>query len=417
MTIMESQQQALGRAVVSADASDEVDPRAVSFTARGSGRLGPLTLAQLVIFELAALLVVGGLQLGLIHLAVGSGIALVLVVTMLLRSGDRWWYQTIPLKRRLRRRVYSLDPQQHTDVLHRIAPDLGVKGVEVRDESVGFGQDAGGWFTIIQINATDDVIQEIPLERLERLFDGSTTPVTSLQLVGHTTPVGLAAYSNNPAAQSYRELLGNTPVVIHHKAWLAVRLGVGDGLSISDDRGGGPEGAIKGLTAATQRVSKLLANIGIPNRILNAEGVQNALQQSLGVAFAPVQGERTMEDWDHWYADGLRHVSYRITQWPSDPQSLRQVVDAFAAVPAVYTTVSLIVTGTEGGQVSADGRVTGKQLAIDAIVRVALDETSWDSAQNQVLNVADDLGVKLQRFDGEQGPAAYASAPTGGGPR
>ncbi|MFC4334811.1 type VII secretion protein EccE [Salininema proteolyticum] len=416
MTVIDSEQQARGRAVVSASA-EEMEPGSVSFTRRGSGRLGPVTLTQLVVFELAAIAAVAALQFGMIPAAVAGGIGLVMIIVVLLRRGDHWWYQTVALKRRLNRRVDSLDPEQHTDVLHRIAPDLGVKGVEVRDELVGFGQDSGGWFTIIQINPTEDVIPKIPLDRLERLFDGSTTPVTSLQLVGHTTPVGLASYSNNPAAQSYRELLGNTPVVIHHKAWLAVRLGVHDGLSISEDRGGGPEGAIKGLSAATQRVSKLLKNIGVPNRILNAEGVQHALQQSLGVAFAPVQGERTAEAWDHWYADGLRHITYRITKWPKDPDSLQQVVDAFAAVPSVFTTVAMVVTGAQGGQVSADGRVTGKQLEIDALVRVALDEGTWESAQNQLLNVADDLGVKLQRFDGEQGPAAYASAPTGGGPR
>src|SRR5690606_30545012 len=257
----------------------------------------------------------------------------------------------------------------------------------------------------------------IPLERLERLFDETSVPVTAVQLVGHTTPVGLSAYDNSAASRSYRELLGDYPAVVHHKAWLAVRLGARDAREATADRGGEVEGVYKALASTAQRVSKLLGNVGVPNRILDAEGVREAVQQSLGVAFAPVPGERTAEDWDHWYADGLRHVSYRITKWPADAQALHRTVDSLSGVPAAFVTVSIVATPGTSGKVNPDGRVTGRQLAVDAVVRLALDQASWESAQNQMLNVADQLGVRLQRLDGEHGPAAYASAPTGGGPR
>jgi type VII secretion protein EccE len=418
MTMLQGQQlQARGTASVQTAQDGPAEGETVSFTTRSSGRLGPITVAQLISVEVALTIAASVLPFGLPFQAAGGALALLILVLTFWRSGDYWWYQTVPLRSRLRRRVRALDPEQLTEVLHRIAPDLGITGVESRDENIGIGHDNGGWFAVIEIGSTDGVTKAIPLERLERLFDETSVPVTAVQLVGHTTPVGLAAYDNSAAARSYRELLGNYPAVVHHKAWLAVRLGARDAREASDDRGGEIDGVYKALASTSQRVSKLLGNVGVPNRILDAEGVREAVQQSLGVAFAPVPGERTAEDWDHWYADGLRHVAYRVVKWPSDAQALHRTVDSLSGVPAVFTTVSIVVTAGRSGKVNPDGRVTGRQLAVDAVVRMALDQAAWESAQNQMLNVADSLGARLQRLDGEHGPAAYASAPTGGGPR
>jgi type VII secretion protein EccE len=418
MTMLQAQQQARGTASVQTDPGTAPAPgETVVFTIRSSGRLGPLTVAQLITVELALTLALACLAFGMIAAAAGGAVALVVLVLVFWRKGDYWWYQTWPLKSRMKRRIRSLDPEQLTEVLHRIAPDLGITGIEDRDENVGIGHDNGGWFSVIEIGITDEGTKAVPLERLERLFDETSVPVTAVQLIGHTTPVGLSAYDNSPASRSYRELLGDYPAVVHHKAWLAVRLGARDAREATAERGGEVDGVYKALASTSQRVSKLLGNVGVPNRILDAEGVREAVQQSLGVAFAPVPGERTAEEWNHWYADGLRHVAYRITKWPSDAASLHRTADALAGVPAAFVTVSTVVTAGTNGKVNPDGRVTGRQLAVDAIVRLALDQASWESAQNQLLNVADQLGVRLQRLDGEHGPAAYASAPTGGGPR
>lgn len=417
MTMLQGQQQARGTASVQAQQEGPAPGETVVFTTRSSGRIGPLTVAQLIAIEVALAIALACLPFELPVQIAGGAVALIVMVVVFWRKGDHWWYQTVPLRSRLKRRVRALDPEQLTEVLHRIAPDLGITGVEDRDENVGIGHDNGGWFSAIEIGSTDGVTKAIPLERLERLFDETSVPVTAVQLVGHTTPVGLSAYDNSAASRSYRELLGDYPAVVHHKAWLAVRLGARDAREATADRGGEVDGVYKALASTSQRVSKLLGNVGVPNRILDAEGVREAVQQSLGVAFAPVPGERTAEDWDHWYADGLRHVSYRITKWPTDAQALHRTVDSLSGVPAAFVTVSIVVTAGTSGKVNPDGRVTGRQLAVDAVVRLALDQASWESAQNQMLNVADQLGVRLQRLDGEHGPAAYASAPTGGGPR
>ncbi|THV42429.1 type VII secretion protein EccE [Glycomyces buryatensis] len=417
MTMLQGQQQARGTASVQSQDTGPAPGESVVFTTRSSGRLGPLTVAQLIAVQIGLVIALAALGFGMIPGAAGGGVALVIMIIAFWRKGDYWWYQTWPLKSRLRRRVRALDPEQLTEVLHRIAPDLGITGVEDRDENVGIGHDNGGWFSVIEIGSTDGVTKAIPLERLERLFDETSVPVTAVQLVGHTTPVGLAAYDNSAAARSYRELLGDSPAVVHHKAWLAVRLGARDAREATTDRGGEVDGVYKALASTAQRISKLLGNVGVPNRILDAESVREAVSQSLGVAFAPVPGERTAEDWTHWYADGLRHVSFRITKWPTDANNLYRTVDALSGVPAAFVTVSTLVTAGTSGKVNPDGRVTGRQLAVDSVVRLALDQTAWESAQNQLLNVADQLGVRLQRLDGEHGPAAYASAPTGGGPQ
>ncbi|TWJ07637.1 type VII secretion protein EccE [Stackebrandtia albiflava] len=396
--------------------------QAASITARNNGRLGPFGLIHLFVVE-----VVIGMAAGIytvtmdaptdqavIWYAGGGVAALLLLVPVFARSGGVWLYQAIPMRRKLKARQRQLGLSQ--EPLHGLAPDLGIVGIVERDTDIGIGHDDGGWFAGLAMGGIDGVTEAVPLDRLARLFTESGVPVSAIQVVGHTVPIGLAGHDGSPAAASYQELLGGLPAVVHHTSWLAVRMNTEDAMDAATDRGGDVEGVHKALAVTVSRVGKLLRNAGVQNRVLDADGLRDTLRESLGLT-ADVAGgqQRTAEEWDRWHGDGLQHVVYRVAKWPGDESALPHLIDVLAAVPAVFTTVSVTLRPGTVDTRDEDGRPTGRRVEVDCLARIAFDAHTAAAGVQRVQQAAEALGARLERLDGEQGPAVYASAPTGGG--
>ena len=211
---------ARGTAVVSAKKQRAEQP--VSFTSRNNGRLGPFTLLHLFALEIAI-----GIGAGVYGATFGDppaqawpwytagGVAVLLIlVPVFLRSGGVWLYQAIPMRRRLagRRRQLGLS----NEVLHGLAPDLGIVGIVERDTDIGIAHDDNGWFAGLAMGGVDGVTEPVPLNRLSRIFTESGVPVSAIQVVGHTVPIGLSGHDGSAASTSYQELLGGLPAVVHH---------------------------------------------------------------------------------------------------------------------------------------------------------------------------------------------------------
>ncbi|HZE39024.1 MAG TPA: type VII secretion protein EccE [Stackebrandtia sp.] len=395
----------------------------VSFTAHNNGRLGPFTLVHLFAVELAIGIGAGVYTLNqhapmnkALPWYIGAGVAVVLVLLpVFLRGGGVWLYQAIPMRRRLAGRRYQ--PGLSKEVIHGIAPDLGIVGIVERDTDIGIGHDDGGWFAALAMGGVDGVTEPVPLNRLARLFTESGVPVSAIQVVGHTVPIGLSGHDGSAASRSYQELLNGLPAVVHHTSWLAVRMNTEDAMDAAADRGGDIDGVHKALAVTVSRVGKLLRNAGVENRVLDAEGLRDMLLQSLGLTATdiPAGQQRIGESWQLWQGDGLQHVTYRVTRWPTDEQTLRHLIDVLAAVPAVFTTASVTLRPGTVETRDPDGRPTDRRVEVDCLIRITGDAQTSAAGNARVRGAAESLGAKLERLDGEQGPAAYASAPTGGG--
>jgi hypothetical protein len=86
-----------------------------------------------------------------------------------------------------------------------------------------------------------------------------------------------------------------------------------------------------------------------------------------------------------------------------------------ATIPAMQTTVATIVA-VPPADLEAD--VLDAPLGeaeLRCLVRVATTSDRLADAQSAVVKSAEELGARVQRLDGEQAPAVYATAPTGGG--
>ncbi|CAM3531612.1 type VII secretion protein EccE [Stackebrandtia soli] len=413
---------ARGTAVVAEKKQRAEEP--VSFASRNSGRLGAFSYGHLFAIE-----VIIGIAAGVYTATagkpmnaalpwyIGGGVAaLVILVVMFARSGGMWLYQAIPMRRRLAGRR-SRPTGMSKEALHGLSPDLGIVQIEDRDIEIGIGADDGGWFAAIEMGGVDGITEAVPLTRLSRLFTESGVPVSAIQVVGHTVPIGLVGHDGSPAAASYQELLGGIPAVVHHTSWLAIRMNSEDALDAAADRGGDIEGVHKALAVTISRVGKLLRNAGVQNRVLDAEGLRDTLQASLGLTMndVPANQQRTAESWQQWQGDGLQHVTYRVAKWPTDETILPRLIDVLAAVPAVFTTASITLRpGIVDGR-DVDGRPTGRRVEVECLIRIAGDAQTSETGQQRVIAAAEGLGAKLDRLNGQQGPAAYASAPTGGG--
>ena len=396
--------------------------QAASITTRNNGQLGPFRLIHLFAAE-----VVVGMAAGFYTIARdlpgttaafwyggGAVVAILILVPVFARSGGVWLYQALPRRHRLkaRQRQLGLSPEP----LHGLAPDLGIVGITERDTDIGIGHDEGGWFAALAMGGVDGVTEAVPLDRLARLFTESGVPVSAIQVVGHTVPIGMAGHDGSAAAASYQELLGGMPAVVHHTSWLAVRMNTEDAMDAAADRGGEVEGVHKALAVTVSRVGKLLRNAGVQNRVLDAEGLRDTLRESIGLATdAPSGQQRTNESWDRWQGDSLHHVAYRISRWPTSETTLPQLIDLLAAVPAVFTSVSVTLRPGSVDTRDIDGRSTGRRVQVDCLIRIATDSLTFDAGQQRLQDAAAALGARLTRLDGEQGPAVYATAPTGGG--
>lgn len=412
---------AAGRARVSERKQRAEEP--VYFDARNPGRIGPVKLVHLIAVEVAIGIAAGvyGVTAGeellraLPWLIGGAAAITLILVPVFGRSGGMWLYQAAPLRRKLSAR--RAQPQVDAEVLHGLAPDLGIIGIEERDTDIGVGYDDHGWFASLSLGGSDGITEAVPLVRLARMFTESGVPVSSIQIVGHTVPIGLSGSDGSAASLSYQELLGGLPAVVHHTSWLTVRMNSEDAMDAAADRGGDVDGVHKALAVTVSRVGKLLKNAGVENRVLDVDGVRDMLRQSLGLTETNVpQGQaRTAETWQHWQGDGLQHVTYRVVRWPTDMNTLPHLIDALGAVPAVFTTTSVTLRPGVVNSRDPEGRASGRGATVDCLIRIAGDAQTAPAGQTRVRGVAESLGAKLQRLDGDQGPAAYASAPTGGG--
>jgi hypothetical protein len=110
------------------------------------------------------------------------------------------------------------------------------------------------------------------------------------------------------------------------------------------------------------------------------------------------------EDWDAWYSGRLVHRTYWLQDWPPVAQAAA-VLDSLSMLPTALTSIAVILAPS------------GDTVDIRCLARVAAVPNRVQSVSAALRERAHAAGARLLTLNGEQGPAAYATAPTGGGPR
>lgn len=406
---------------VASESSNSSGP-AILIPRRRPGHLGPLHITQLLLAEVVVVGILASITSEIIVLIAGAAIAglLLLLVTLGRRNG-RWWVEQRVMARNYKRRrmmstasPYGDDPR--LGALRRLAPDLTVENVSVADGShVGVARDDAGWYAVAAVTSRAPMRDDpgpIPLEALAAALAEADQPGAVLQVVTQTVPApSLEMHPSSAAGQSYRQLLarfGAVPVPADRSTWIAVRLdartlaeAVADGIADLDT-------APAVVAALVRRVAKSLRRVGVSHRLLDADELLEVLLRSCDLAPAgrgaePVQPR---EDWSEWHSARLAHRSYWIRSWPPVDQA-GALLDWVTTAPAAMTSLSLILAPDE------DKRL----MDLRGLVRVAAPADQLAQVAQAIRRGAEQAKADLFPLDGEQGPAVYASAPTGGGAR
>jgi type VII secretion protein EccE len=234
--------------------------------------------------------------------------------------------------------------------------------------------------------------------------------VSSISVVSQAVPApGAVLDPQSRAAQSYRQLVQNDPVLAEQAVWVTVRLSPADAAGAAANRGGGLAGVDRAIAAALGRVGKTLSSTDLPVRVLDPAALVDALATSSGLAAPPVGAATSQrspaagagtEEWTSWQAGGVGNVGFWLSRWPRVP--VEELFAALTRVPAAM--VSVAVTAQPS---PAEG-----QLRVACLVRVAADPRTLPKVAGEVANAARQAGARLRRLDGEHGLATYATLPT-----
>jgi type VII secretion protein EccE len=370
------------------------------------GRLGPVTVPQIVVIELAAtaiaIVLAATKAQNVALLGVVLFVANLLVIAVFVRSGGAWWYQQRLVRRRLRqrRRAAKATVRATGSPLAALVPGLVVRTVYDRGSRIGVGQDSAGWYAVLETMVPQTLRGEradaLAFEKLARIFTESTVPVSALQVVSHTVPAPTGLLDPRaPCRQGYAELLAGETVPAYQALWVAVRLNPADAAAAAASRGGGLAGVDRALAAAVGRIGKALTAADVEYRVLDAEGLLAALV----TACAP--GAEAYEHWTAWQTGDSAHTCLRLSRWPR--QSPAALFETLAAVPAQAVSVAVIL------------QPNAERIAARVLVRVVTQPDALRSTIADLTAVAKRAGARLDRADGEHGLGVYAVAPTGGG--
>ena len=346
--------------------------------------VGRLVLVQLAV--VAVLLAVGSRRPALI-IAV-TAIALLGLVPLLLRVRGQWYTAVVAARRRLRRR------RQQVQVL---APGFEVTAYEADGLTIGAGADDDGWFVAAEVLPPAGRATTVPLDRLAALLVDGSVPVSAVQVVTWLVPAPHHLLPPNVAcAESYRQLFAAAPAAITGRTWVALRLDDADAVDRTD---GTDETARRVLAGALRRLGRSLTTAGGGHDVLDPGRLTAAVATCVGL---DRDADQPVENWSTWAAGGLAHAAFEVVRWPATAtaETLRELCQVPAA--QVVQSIELRRDGAEGA------------VAVRAAVRLGAAPSRLADAAAQLTARAQQAGLRLRRLDGEQAPAGYFCAPTGG---
>ncbi|HEY1179372.1 MAG TPA: type VII secretion protein EccE [Phytomonospora sp.] len=325
------------------------------------------------------------------------------------------WSRLVFRRRRDRRRPAEVSA---------LASGIELNTVTERGMSLGVAFDGTGWFAGLTVDS--DEPPHLAFGVLSGILLGSGAPVSSVQLVTQTVP--LTSSNLPPAAPSEdddtdgikpewrfpgddatsTQVMNGLPLFARRDAWFVVRLDVQGASRIAAERGGGAVGIQRALGGTVGRLMKGAKQVGVNLRPLDATGLDEALRQSLGTESAEVAaGDAVSEDWRTWKLGELDQVTFTLHGRLPGVEELRRLWTEVAELQSSFCAVSISLR-------RASDRPVEKRLSVRCLVRVAERHDDVDGLVERLSKLAVDNKVKLRRCNGRQGPAAYASAASGG---
>ncbi|WP_245568487.1 type VII secretion protein EccE [Nocardia concava] len=145
---------------------------------------------------------------------------------------------------------------------------------------------------------------DVELHSIDVISTGTRTASPEAVISGYAASIA-------PLGRLYDEILGPLPAIAHRTMWLVLRLNPLGNAKAVDNRGGGPEGALRSALVATRRVANRLAGHGITASVLTNQEMTTALREL-------TRGIPVAELTEH--PDNLEHNGVYLTSYQIDPQ-------------------------------------------------------------------------------------------------
>ncbi|GAA5067350.1 type VII secretion protein EccE [Nocardia callitridis] len=313
--------------------------------------LGRISLHNLLVAQVIAVIAGIGALIGGLPALAALGVAIVVGLVPLISIGKRtlldwiatWWhYRT--------KRGYG------------IGDTVDFRGSDGR--SLGLYWDGSRVVTVVEVLAPPGGLTRIarttvhashllPLPELAKSLNQHDILLSGIDIISH----GHRSRSGTPAGTIYESLLGPLPATAHRTVWLAISFDAVASPAAAQRRGGGTDGASRVVTIATQRIMRALEDADCNARTLTAPEIKKAVQQITG-GLDP----RTLEH--HWrYAEIGNSVNIGGAV---DPQKLgSDLLAQLWVAPSRGTTVAVrLRPGSSAEQVSvgAAWRLTAREL-------------------------------------------------------
>ncbi len=394
-------------------------------------RLGPFQLQQLVLIELALVVLVVAAAIDQLMLVPAAVIAVALLLFALMRRHQRSirdWLATV-LELRARKRMLAmplterLDPSLGPAV--ECAPGLRTYAFLDRDRrTIGMLGDGSFLTAVVRVEAGVSALRPafgaraLPLGLLRDALDVDGIALESVQVVQHVQPAPAPHLPEQSVARrSYAPLQEQTGSPALRLTWVALKLDPELCPEAVKARGGGVEGAQRCLTRAADQLASRITGSGFRASVLNEEELVAAVATSacanpLATARASQPdappARRTQETPRAWRCDDRWHTTYGVGRWPEVGRAatpLPRLVSLLTSVPALTTTFSLTI-----------GRATRRQsVSVNGHVRITgRTDNELSQARRQLERASRSAKVGLVRLDREQLPGVLATLPLGG---
>ncbi len=399
------------RAVAQVAGSASAKPAGRPSPRRTPGRVGAVGIGQILLVELALVLVLVVTDHPVWMVAAAGAVTVIVVVLVFGRVRGRWLSERFMLRWRLNRRRERRpvrDRDRRLEVLNALAPGLQVTDVTAAGEKqIGIGRDGSGWFGALAVVATEslrgDVQLMLPMAELAQVAVESEVSGAVIQVVTHTVPApSLDIDPRRPGSSSYQGIAvtGAEIVPADQVTWVSVRLDATAAAEVVS-AGADPVEVPQLLNTLLGRAGKVMKRAGLGYRMLDADGLLDALIRSCAL---DREGTRAAEQWSHWEFGGYQHACFWVQDWP-EVGVTNTLMQKLSASRSAFTSVALIMEPDR------------EDIDLRCLVRVVAPGEQLAAVCAEVGRVATGAGAKLFRLDGEHAPAVYASAPSGGGGR
>lgn len=359
-----------------------------------------MTRTQLVLFEIAAACILGGIVLKGAGEIVGFAVAVVVLLLALAPMNRRWLYQVALSRLGLQSR------RRRGRNLTGLAGVLGTYNVESvsggsRGSDLGVVHSDTTWCLPLMIGLdgllNDDVA--VPVRALTELLRVEDVELSSVRLITLTAP-----------AQARKSAPGGPrpPMVQLAARYCLLTLDTRRAAPAIAARGGTEAAVHQILRRCAVHAQQELAGVGLVVRRLNHAAVESLFTTWMGPASAPNtrSADRASESWVDVRVAGTWSTVFAVTGDGAD--IIDRVSRLVEAAPTPVVTTALLL------------RPVGNETKIEAtmLVRLSSPETRPHAAAARSLDLlAQAFDLRVQRLDGEQGTLLRATSPVGVGER